>query len=335
MLLISIPIFRAECSNDIKKIKTFSLYFENDFFGNTDKGYTNGIKLSWISHNLPEYAESDRISKWSLPYVQKIPFINKPGLQKNVNFSLGQNIYTPKDIEYKELIKDDRPYAGWTYFGVAFHSKNYFHMDSLEIQMGIVGPESFAEHNQKFVHRILGSKQPKGWNHQLKNEFGLAIIYDHKTRILSANPQSIGIDVITHLGWALGNVYTFADTGIEVRWGLNIPTDFGTSMIRPAGDSNAPVNDRDTRISCTNNFSLYMFTMINGCVVLRNIFLDGNTFTDSHSVDKKPFVGKIGAGIGMAYHRYKLSYVHVLRTKEFNHHNSSHVFGSIIFSVIY
>ena len=120
----------------------------------------------------------------------------------------------------------------------------------------------------KFLHRVRGIQRPNGWDHQLKNEPGLALIYDHKIRILRSNHQGIDIDAITHLGGALGNVYTFADTGMEVRWGLNIPSDFGTSLIRPSGDSNAPVNARDPRISCNNNFSLYMFTMVNGYVEL-------------------------------------------------------------------
>jgi len=336
ILLFPTSLFGAECPNDVKKSKTFSLYFENDLFGNTDKGYTNGTKLSWVSNDLTGYAESGRLPKWSLPYVKKIPFINKPGLQRNITLSLGQNMYTPEDIECKELIKDDRPYAGWTYVGAAFHSKNYSYLDSLEIQIGIVGPESFAEQTQKFIHRIRNSQRPNGWDHQLKNEPGLAVIYDHKTRVLCANHRGIDIDAITHIGGAIGNVYTFADTGMEVRWGLNIPSDFGTSLIRPSGDSNAPVTARDPRISCDKDFSLYMFTMINGYVMLHNIFLDGNTFTDSHSVDKKYFVGEIGAGIGMVYHRYKLSYAHILRTKEFNHQDSNaQVFGSLTFSFTY
>ncbi len=335
MLLYPTSLPGAECPKDVKKLKTFSLCFENDLFGNSDKGYTNGTKLSWVSQDLTEYAESGRLPKWSLPYVRKIPFINTPGLQRNITLSLGQNIYTPEHIENKELIKDDRPYAGWTYFGAAFHSKNYMHMDSLGIQIGLVGPESFAEQTQKFVHRVRGSQRPEGWDHQLKNELGMAVIYDHKTRIMRANHSGIDIDAIAHAGGAIGNVYTFADTGMEVRWGLNIPSDFGTSMVRPSGDSNAPVNAGDPRTSCVKKFSLYMFTLVNGYVMLHNIFLDGNTFTDSHSVDKKYFVGEIGAGIGLVYHRYKLSYTHILRTKEFNRQDSAQVFGSITFSFTY
>ena len=336
MLLFPTPLFGAECPNDVKKSKTFNFYFENDLFGNTDKGYTNGIKVSWVSHDLTEYAESGKLPEWSLPYVRKLPFINQKGLQRNITLSLGQNMYTPEDIELKELIENDRPYAGWTYLGVALHSKNYTHLNSLELQIGIVGPESFAEQTQKFVHKIRGMQRPGGWEHQLKNEPGLAVIYDHKNRILCANQRGIDVDAIVHAGGALGNVYIFADIGMEFRWGLNIPSDFGTSLIRPAGDSNAPVTANDPRISCVHNFSLYMFTIINGYCVLHNIFLDGNTFTESHSVDKKYFVGELGAGIGLVYHRFKLSYAHIFRTKEFNHQNSrGQIFGSLTFSFTY
>jgi len=47
--------------------RTFSFYFENDLFADTDKGYTNGIKLSWISPGLTGYAESGRLQPCSLP----------------------------------------------------------------------------------------------------------------------------------------------------------------------------------------------------------------------------------------------------------------------------
>jgi len=63
---------------------------QKDLFSNTDKGYTNGTKLSWFSHDLTEYEESGRLPKWSLPYVRKIPFINKPGRQRNVTLSRGE-----------------------------------------------------------------------------------------------------------------------------------------------------------------------------------------------------------------------------------------------------
>jgi lipid A 3-O-deacylase len=38
-------------------------------------------------------------------------------------------------------------------------------------------------------------------------------------------------------------------------------------------------------------FGWCLFASFEGRAVARNIFLDGNTFTDSHSIDKKTFVG--------------------------------------------
>ncbi|MBE9572944.1 MAG: lipid A deacylase LpxR family protein, partial [Proteobacteria bacterium] len=206
----------------------------------------------------------------------------------------------------------------WAYFGIAFHSKNDRRLDSMEIQLGIVGPESFGEQTQKFVHELRSSQSPNGWDNQIKNEPGLAVVYERKWRLLySGTVGKSGLDLIPHLGGALGNVYTYANAGMEARIGWNIPRDFGTSLIRPAGESNAPLNAQDPRLSRDQDFSLYVFAMADGRGVLRNIFLDGNTFTDSHSVDKKYFVADVGVGVGLIIHSFKLCYTHVLRTKEF------------------
>ena len=325
---------KAQVSPEAQKAWTFSAYFENDLFSHTDQHYTNGTKLSWISPDLTSYAESDKLPDWSLPLIHRLPFINEPGLQRNIALSIGQNMYTPKDTSRQDLIEDDRPYAGWTYFGVAFHSKSGRRLDSMEIQLGIVGPESFAEQTQKFVHSARGIDRPNGWDNQLKNEPGLNIIYERKWRLFEAK-QGLGFDTITHLGGSVGNVSTYANTGIEARFGWNIPSDFGVSLIRPAGETNAPVDEQDPRFFGIRGFSLHFFVSVDGRAVLRDISLDGNTFTDSHSVDKKHFVADIAAGISVIFYRFKLSYAQVFRTKEFKGQQNEHTFGSITFSFTY
>jgi lipid A 3-O-deacylase len=77
--------------------------------------------------------------------IEKLPFVNEPGFQHAVSFSIGQNIYTPEDLERSDLIQDDRPYAVITYLAIGLHSKNSHRMDSLELDLGIVGPYSYAE----------------------------------------------------------------------------------------------------------------------------------------------------------------------------------------------
>jgi len=334
LMILSIPaVFGADQAWAQEKSWTFSFYFENDLFADTDQNYTNGVKLTWISSDLTSYAESGKLPDWSLPYIHRLPFINEPGLQRNIALTIGQNMYTPQDISRQDLIVDDRPYAGWTYFGIAFHSKNDRHLDTMEIQLGIVGPASFAEETQSLVHELGGSQRPNGWDNQLKNEPGLAVVYERKLRLLQGGDSGDpGFDVIAHLGGTLGNVYTYANTGMEVRAGLNIPTDFGDALIRPAGDTNAAVNALDPRLSGKNGFGLYVFSSVSGRVVLRDIFLDGNTFADSHNVDKKYFVADVAAGVSLVIHHFKLSYAQVLRTKEFKGQQDNHSFGSITIS---
>ena len=315
---------------------TVSLRFENDFFTHTDRHYTNGVKLSWTSPDLTSYAENEDLPRWSHRIIRCLPYINEPGQIRNVAFSIGQNMYTPSDITRRDLMKQDRPYAGWTYGGAAFHSKSSDRLDTIEIQLGMVGPESFAEQSQKFVHDARGLTHPVGWHHQLKNEPGLALIYERNWRFMEYTHQSgLGFDLIPHAGITLGNVYTYGTAGLEARIGYNVPRDFGVSMIRPAGETNAPADSRDSRIGGNAPFSIHLFASVNGKAVARDIFLDGNTFTDSHSVDKKHFVADLAAGLCITVKRVKISYAQILRTEEYHGQASDHQFGSIALSFTY
>ncbi|MBC2703616.1 MAG: DUF2219 family protein, partial [Desulfobacula sp.] len=56
LLLISIAfVLRPDSCEAAENFRTFSFYFENDLVADTDQHYTNGIKLSWISHDLTGY----------------------------------------------------------------------------------------------------------------------------------------------------------------------------------------------------------------------------------------------------------------------------------------
>jgi lipid A 3-O-deacylase len=334
--IVSFTAGAAFATESYKDLHTFSFYFENDIVARTDQAYTNGVKLTWVSPDLTSYAESENLPEWSLPLIEKIPFIHEPDLQRNIALSIGQNMYTPEDTARYDLVEDDRPYAGWTYFGIAFHNKNDRRLDSLEIQFGIIGPQSYADRTQRLVHEIKGVEISNGWDNQLKNEPGLAIIAERKYRVLRMEARNgLGSDTITHLGGAVGNVSIYANAGVETRLGLNVPVDFGTSLIRPAGDTSAPAGIGDPRSPGSLPYGIYLFGSVDGRAVIRDIFLDGNTFTDSHSVDRKNFVADISAGISVIFYQYKLSYAQVMRTKEFRGQEKEHWFGSVSLSFSY
>jgi lipid A 3-O-deacylase len=81
--------------------------------------------------------------------------------------------------------------------------------------------------------------------------------------------------------------------------------------------------------------SAYVFIGASGRAVLRDVFLDGNTFRDSHDVDRNLLVGDLMAGVTVGYGGLKLSLAKVLRTSEFDGQPHDHRFGSITLSYAY
>ncbi|WP_212637985.1 lipid A deacylase LpxR family protein [Desulfocicer vacuolatum] len=307
-----------------------SLYFENDLFTGTDSNYTNGVKYVLISPDLsPKAKKMGKMPKKMLGYIHKIPFIKNtpPQTSHKVEFALGQNMYTPSDISIYELIETDRPYAGWTYFATAYHNKSLISarksvMDTLEIQLGIIGPASLAEQSQKFIHKIRDLDRPNGWDNQLSNEPGVVMAWERKW-LYHPVEKGFGWDTIFHSGFTLGNVSTYVNGGMELRLGWNIPRTFGVSLIRPGGS---------TRMNQSQRPGVYLLGAVDGRWVARDIFLDGNTFRKSHSVEKEPWVAEGAIGLALNYNQFMITLTHVLRTRRFQEQPDSHSFGAISIS---
>ena len=312
--------------------RTFTLLFENDLFGDSDAQYTNGLKLSWMSPNLKR-VDDVRIPHWALAIVGGLKalearVIDHAEREFNVGLALGQMMFTPDDTQARALLPNDRPYAGWLYGSIAFVSKNRTVADTLEFQAGVVGPGSLAEDAQKFVHDIRDLPPPRGWDNQLENEPGFVLLYERKWRVLEASfSHDVGVDSIVHVGAAVGNIVDYLGTGVELRLGWHVPRDFGTSLIRPGGDANAPTVKGPG--VATTGLGVYIFAALSGRAVGHDIFLDGNTIADSHGVDKEALVGDLVIGASVVFRGLKLSYAQAFRSREFAGQNRRHNFGSV------
>ncbi len=311
----------------------FTVYFENDYFGGTDEHYTNGTKFSWLSGDLTGWGRTG----WRQGLLEALPFINRPGTQKNFGFSLGQNIYTPQDTSLANPNPNDRPYAGWSYVELSFISKTATRADILSIQAGIVGPSSLAEDTQRVVHEWINDSVPRGWDYQLRDEPGVNLVYERRHRWIARGlGDTLGVDFIPHGGFSLGNVQTYANLGGVARLGFNLPSDFGVGLSRGGSIGAAPADDNDPRVAVDRDFSLFVFAGADGRAVARDIFLDGNTWKDSRSVDKEPFVADLMAGVGLIAGRWQLTATFVHRTREFETQAEDHSrFGSVTLSVAF
>lgn len=305
----------------------FSIQYENDVLAGTDRHYTNGVRLTYVSPKLRDQIPFAREAlQWLYPF--------DPGADARVGVSLGQSMFTPNDIEVEELIPDDRPYAGWLYAGFFLNVEgeqdllgtDFDVLDTLEVDLGVVGPASLAEDTQKFVHEILDVTDPQGWDNQLENEPGILLILERKLRTPALELGPFEADAIPSAGISLGNIETSANLGGMVRIGQGLQVDYGPPMIRPNLAGRA-FFERVQR-----PFNWYVFAGADGRFVVRDIFLDGNTFRDSHSVDKKNLVGAVEAGVAAVYHGVRLTFSYVLRTREFDGQNSPDRFGAVSLS---
>lgn len=330
--LASVPAAADELT--AKGSQTLTLYFENDTFFGTDYLYTNGVKLSWTSPDLEDCRDTSTMGAWADSLIGWLPFTQNPGFRRSLSLSFGQNMYTPEDTESRELIEDDRPYAGVTYLGMGFTGKDLHQMNTWEIMLGIAGRHSYAEDVQKLIHRWKGVDIPQGWDHQIGDEPFLNLFFEHRRKIFqSRGGGGWGYDLIPNVGAGLGNLFIGAHAGAQVRFGWNLPNDFGTSLIRPGSETNAPLNEEDPRFFPPfHRWGVHVFLGADGQGILRNMTLDGNTFRDSHSVDKEYFVGSFMAGVGFIISRFKITFLQVYQTKAFKTQKGDEKYGSITVS---
>jgi lipid A 3-O-deacylase len=308
---------------------TISIYLENDLFAGTDRYYTSGAQLAWSSPNLEKFSDTPFASPF-LPLFDLLPYINEADYQKNLVLSLGQNIYTPDNTETYGLLEDDRPYAGWLYLGLGVVWKDATVRNSLVLNIGVVGSWSYAQEAQRLVHDARGLDHPNGWDNQLHNELGINLAYERIWRFPKIAKRS-GLDweFLPHAGAVVGNVNTYANLGAELRFGLNLPDDFGTGVIGPVATTSTPVDGAMGARRSRFDLGMYAFARADGRAVGRNIFLDGNTFGSGPSVGHNPFVADLSVGVAMNIKNTKIAYAFVYRSKEFDSQKEAQIFGTV------
>jgi hypothetical protein len=210
----------------------------------------------------------------------------------------GQEIYTPRR-DAPTPLQGERPYAAWLYAGAEAVVQGAGRQRSLAVQVGIVGPAALGEPVQNGAHRWNGSEPQVGWAHQLGTEPGLLVRYRDE-RVLEMDLGRLGSAQLRP-AWtlALGNVRTAAQAGASARLG--------------SLDGRGP------------------FLLLGGWHewVVRDLFLDGNTFRGNSSARKLPFVPAGEAGAGYGFGRWSVEYRFVARGRQYHGQPGPHAYGSL------
>jgi hypothetical protein len=203
--------------------------------------------------------------------------------------------------------------------------------DTLELQIGVVGSYALGRQAQNDFHLFTEDPQAKGWGHQLANEVGIVLSWERKWPLSAELSGGFAVEFIPEVGISVGNVFTYGSVGGLVRIGRGLKTNWGPNLIRPAyAGTGYFAAERVEQIG----FGFSLFAGVQGRVVGRNIFLDGNTFANSRSVDKDYLVADLYIGAELFYKDYvRLAVTSVTRTQEFEDQDSFDNFVSINLAV--
>ncbi|GAB6162483.1 hypothetical protein JCM12298_16420 [Desulfothermus naphthae] len=302
LCLISFEL-KAYCT----KNNSVGFEFLNDAFFRED----NKISSSWAIHFHSKIVHAwEEFGKWGykLDGIERYLGGTKD-LYHRISFSLGQIIQTPDDLDRSDLIEADVPYAGILVGTINFYSFNSYKFNGLQLVVGVVGPLSLGEQVQKVVHK----KDPKGWTHQLHTEPILNLNFMVKRKLLRygfSHGFSCDLDAGGYGG--VGNLFTQASLVTNFRFGYNLPQGF-TYNPYPAGFN---LNYKAELPRNNNKWSFYITLGISTAGFLRNLLFDGNTFRDSHSVDKKNFVAQFFSGIHLVKGRFALAFYVLVTTDD-------------------
>lgn len=288
---------------------TFSLIIENDVLSRTDRHYTSGIQLGYFQH-------PDQTPKFAQGLANRLPFLTGPA---QAGWFIGHEIYTPESLDVARPLPNQRPYAAWAYLGMSLSTAAIDGTSTWRLQLGLVGPSAQGEKIQNSIHRIIDNNDARGWDNQLNDEPGLVLAYERTWRLTPW--QHDKVDLLPQTIVSVGNISTYASSGLTVRYGSGLNQDYGAGRIRPAITGSPFFNTSSSQ-------SLYVFAGASLRLVAYNLFLDGNTYQDSLSVNRRVAVWDGQAGVVYTRGRWRLSYTFIIRSKEFTQQEEADRFGS-------
>ncbi|HYW06575.1 MAG TPA: lipid A deacylase LpxR family protein [Longimicrobium sp.] len=223
--------------------------------------------------------------------------VAKPCARKRIG--LGQRIYTPRR-DAPTPIAGERPYAAWLYAAAGVTRETAGRRRTLAVEVGVTGPPALGEPVQNGVHRLAGSRRQEGWSHQLGFEPGILARLEDSIWMGRAAPVLRTVRLAPTARVVLGNVRTAGAAGVSVEAG------------GAAG--------------------LYARLGGEGEWVVRDLFLDGNSFRGNSTARKLPGVARGEAGVGFRGRGRAGEYRVVARSREYRAQPGAHVHGSLVFT---
>jgi hypothetical protein len=264
-----------------------SLGIDNDGLVGRDYGYTHGLVIkanSRVDNNIETYmpVPVQRIAAWLL--------LNK-NTKKAWGVSLGQKIWTPRDIRQVREQKNDRPYAGLLFFKTRLFEYSSILSHKYSLLLGVIGPKALAEQSQVTVHRAIGLEKPRGWQQQIDNQFVFSFAYERQTLLWrSAHTQNRQYDLAMASHATLGNFQNEVAITSTLRWGTQLEQNFASASLTQ-GDF------VDESVFTTSKQSNFIYLAIEGRYRYYDITLEGDRPSHAYEVNTQSWQSSIAVGL--------------------------------------
>ena len=283
---------------------------ENDAFqvrqkSVSDRYYSNGLRVT----HMGRFWQS-----WPTRHALLTLLPNNNRIYNSLySFSIGQEIYTPKNtrIVRRPLYPNDRPYAGYLFASWGLNTTDPIGARRLTsaLTLGMIGPVSVAAEVQQRLHNLLGQPMPVGWGAQMKNDPAISYYVRYEGRVI---PRfSPVVDIIGDIEGTIGSLMNVAGMGGTLRLGL-----FNDYFQNPTGLYNAGG-------ATHRKFQCYAFVRVGFRAVLDNALLQGGWLNGSKNyyalpaVELKHFYGQTDVGGVIAGKGVQLTFTQHVRTAEF------------------
>lgn len=300
-----------------------STTFENDVFFKDDGLYTNGLFFTWGYNNL-DSLDQPNLPLWIATLAKHSHLTAAENKQYGVSYGFGQLFQTAIDISEAQLIKEDAPYVGLLAWDLSLLAFDNSISDEVGLTLGVVGEIAGGEFTQSVVHSINDANEPAGWDNQIDNEFVFRLqarrtwrLYQNQLTTPFFNSE---FDWLIGVDGGLGNLRSDLATGIGFRVGHQLDKNFGSATAFPVQKFN--------RLN-VSPYGWYFFANLSANIVANDIFINGNTFYDSHSVDLKHQQVAVSAGLMVNIYDFSILYTALYISDEYEGQAEPSRFGSI------
>lgn len=314
ILLLLLPLKFAHAAPDY-----LTVTWENDIFAGKDGGYTNGLAVSWAYAGFNEFT-TDNTPEWIHTLTKNLPIATTENKQRAIGYSVAQAMQTPSDLSQRALQKDEAPYAGLIVWRANLFAYDTQHVDRLGFALGFVGPVSGAKFSQRIIHKATGSTKPMGWDNQLKNEMVFQVSMMRMWRLVARDNRAVGFDIVGLTGGAIGTLKSDVTTGLSLRFGHDLASNYATASINPGREINPLAGD---------NTDWHIFFNISASAVANDILINGNTFEDSHSVPLQHLQAQFVTGTSFNIANWAFLFSAVIGTEQYKHQAPHPRYGSL------